>query len=535
MDTRYLSHSSRPAYPGSTLRSPYSTRMTGTDYGSTSIDADDTSQMPQESTSSYHDYPTRRPLLHDQAAPGKSPRIIKSVPETRSRAIMSALRGLQDRIRSLELERVQAENNLKSLATETTHYRDVLQRQNTVRETTQTEISKQSQEVQSKLSNAESRCALLEKQLEYMRKMVQSAEQDRQAVLHKQELRVTKDREVNEIETQDHMKKLDELEREHVRLKATQTLAESKIRQLEDKVREERHQRKMFQDRAAELHTAAETNRILLDTDGRIPAAEKPKKTKRKKRKTSSAPVKKTSAPVTGTMRSRCRSQSPGRHYRLNLGQIPFVAGTSTSPSHSVGANVQNVIAMMKTHHPAWCGNGPLTRPAPPISRPRRSNSVSSSTGSDSDLSELLLGLQDEFGQMGFEHHELAKQIQETEDTRMRDDLERELDELVVRMEAKGEQIARLKRHKIQVSKKKSHKKSTKSKVPKRPASSRSSESNSTAAEVQVITTVKSKGKKAPPIRVSNNRDGGSRNNFQMLRDMRTLQTSLRKDDVSWD
>ena len=60
-------------------------------------------------------------------------------------AIMSALRGLQGRIRSLELERSQAENNLKSLATETTQYRDILQRQNTVRETTQTEISKQSQ------------------------------------------------------------------------------------------------------------------------------------------------------------------------------------------------------------------------------------------------------------------------------------------------------------------------------------------------------------------------------------------------------
>ena len=49
------------------------------------------------------------------------------------------------------------------------------------------------------------------------------------------------------------------------------------------------------------------------------------------------------------------------------------------------------------------------------------------------------------------EHHELAKQIQDTDDTKMREDLERELDELVTRMEAKGEQIARLKRHKIQV------------------------------------------------------------------------------------
>ena len=61
--------------------------------------------------------------------------------------------------------------------------------------------------------------------------------------------------------------------------------------------------------------------------DGGLPA-EKPKKTKRKKRKTTSSPVKRTSAPLSGTTRSRGRSQSPGRHYRLNLGQIPFVAGT---------------------------------------------------------------------------------------------------------------------------------------------------------------------------------------------------------------
>ena len=80
--------------------------------------------------------------------------------------------------------------------------------------------------MQTKLSNAESRCSLLEKQLEYMRKMVQSAEHDRQAAIQKQDLKVTREREVNHLEKQDQLQKLEELEREHVRLKANQTLAE---------------------------------------------------------------------------------------------------------------------------------------------------------------------------------------------------------------------------------------------------------------------------------------------------------------------
>ena len=56
--------------------------------------------------------------------------------------------------------------------------------------------------------------------------MVQSAEQDRQQVLHKQDLRETRDREVNQLERQGQLNKLEELEREHVRLKANQTVAE---------------------------------------------------------------------------------------------------------------------------------------------------------------------------------------------------------------------------------------------------------------------------------------------------------------------
>ena len=58
-------------------------------------------------------------------------------------AVVSALKGLQEKIRKLELERADAEDNLKKLAAESRHYKDVLQKEMTTRESTQGVISKQ--------------------------------------------------------------------------------------------------------------------------------------------------------------------------------------------------------------------------------------------------------------------------------------------------------------------------------------------------------------------------------------------------------
>lgn len=41
-------------------------------------------------------------------------------------AVMSALKGLQNKIRQLEIERSTAETNLKFLADKTTHFKDIL-------------------------------------------------------------------------------------------------------------------------------------------------------------------------------------------------------------------------------------------------------------------------------------------------------------------------------------------------------------------------------------------------------------------------
>ena len=60
-------------------------------------------------------------------------------------AVVSALKGLQEKIRKLELERAEAEDNLKRLATESRHYKNVLQKERSVREASEGVISRQNQ------------------------------------------------------------------------------------------------------------------------------------------------------------------------------------------------------------------------------------------------------------------------------------------------------------------------------------------------------------------------------------------------------
>lgn len=60
-------------------------------------------------------------------------------------AILSALKNLQEKIRRLELERMQAEENVKHLSRETADYKKVLTEEMQQREQSKTEVSKQNQ------------------------------------------------------------------------------------------------------------------------------------------------------------------------------------------------------------------------------------------------------------------------------------------------------------------------------------------------------------------------------------------------------
>ncbi|NXY81067.1 CEP57 protein, partial [Alcedo cyanopectus] len=472
------------------------------------------------SATSFIEYPKYKPFINSDLLHSPQKPVIP-YPESNSRAIFSALKNLQEKIHRLELERLQAEENVKHLSRETADYKKVLSEQMQHKEHVKTEVSKKNQELASQLAAAESRCSLLEKQLDYMRKMIQHAENEKSDLLERQGS-VERDWLLDPSHVQSKLEKLDMLEKEYSRLTMMQSVAEKKMKELEHKLQEEEHARKLVQEKAAELQTGLETNRLLIQAASPLLS---PKA--RKLRKKPKQPEKKCSLP------SHLRVQP---HYRLCLGDVPFVAGKSTSPSHSVGANVQHVLHLMKQHTKALCNSRvvndvPLAKPVNtghPSSKSRKSSMPKESSSSQEELSEVLLTLQDEFGQMSFDHQQLSKLVQEAPTMAVREDLERELEALVGKMEAKADQISKVQRHRLQLEQLKRECKSKKTSAKQIKANSQFP-----VSEVKVTTTVTTKGKNAGPIKVKPGEK--SRKNLQLLRDMQTIQTSLQKDDISWD
>ena len=100
-------------------------------------------------------------------------------------------------------------------------------------------------------------------------------------------------------------------------------------------------------------------------------------------------------------------------------------------------------------------------------------------------------------------------------------------------MEAKGEQIAMVRRHQQGVKKKRVQFKTHKARPAARPKSA-SAVLPADGGEVQVITTVKtrSRGKSAG---IDERQRVGTESKLKVLKGMKTLQNSLTKDDLHWD
>ncbi|KAJ6664910.1 hypothetical protein lerEdw1_005882 [Lerista edwardsae] len=425
------------------------------------------------SAASYTEYPRHKPFINSDVRRSPAKPVI-AYPESNSRAIFSALKNLQEKIRRLELERIQAEESVESLTRETSDYKKVLNEQLLEREHSKLEVVRKNEgghpqrELSSQLRGAEARCGLLEKQLEYMKQMIEHAEQEKTSVLEKQAT-VEKEKILDQSHVKSKLEKLDVLEKEYARLTEMQTLAEKKMKELEEKLQEEEQARKLVQEKAAKNDS--------------------------------------------GTT-----SFHPQPHYRLRLVDVPFVAGKSTSPSHSVGANVQHVLYLMKHHSKALCNDRVVSDV--PLSKGKRASMSSISSASQGDLSEVLQTLQDELEHMSCDHQQLAKLIHEAPTIALREDLERDLEALVKKMEGKAEQITKIQRHRAWLEKQKRECKSKPCCTPERSK------------------CIEMKG--TPVIRVKDIRPKGGlgergKKSLQLLRDMQSIQTSLQKDDVSWD
>ncbi|XP_034025125.1 centrosomal protein cep57l1-like isoform X2 [Thalassophryne amazonica] len=159
------------------------------------------------------------------------------------------------------------------------------------------------------------------------------------------------------------------------------------------------------------------------------------------------------------TVKKKLRPKQSASPRRSRCKHVPFVTGTSTSPSHSVHANLQSILHMMKHHQPQLCegvrelqraGSGAKKSLQKSFSPDSRLKPPAESLGS---LSDLLLALQDELGQMSFDQQELMQQIDAAEQWEHRLDLQRKLESLVARMEEKGAQITKVRKHQQAVKK----------------------------------------------------------------------------------
>uniref|UniRef100_A0A8C3SD21 Centrosomal protein CEP57L1 n=1 Tax=Chelydra serpentina TaxID=8475 RepID=A0A8C3SD21_CHESE len=152
-----------------------------------------------------------------------------------------------------------------------------------------------------------------------------------------------------------------------------------------------------------------------------------------------------------------------------------------------------------------------------------KSISSCSTSSITENLSDLLLAIQDELGQMSFEHQELLKQIQETKNCEVREDLEHELDCLVKQMEIKGEQISKLKKHQASV-----HKLKQKAQKLKRQSVHVLPKSDDLKGTREIPVTPSGSASKTCPVQKS-------KSSLQLLKNVQKLQSTLKKDDIIWE
>ncbi|BFZ24696.1 hypothetical protein BsWGS_27735 [Bradybaena similaris] len=486
-------------------------------------------------SSRYFEYPGSKPFVNSEYTSGGRP--VDAHPKSNRDAIITALRNLQDKIKDLEIERTTAEKNLQSLAQESEPHKKVLQdrrpaQSKRTQQDKQTEghgdiFLTQTRKLEGQLSSSERRCQGLEEQLGQMRKMVENSERNQRNLLE-QVGKTRQEKDINGAEIKQHMDRLNELEKDQKRLTTTQTIAESKIRELEKNIKEENMHRRTLQEKTQQLELETHPKKIstsyqmpMMPSEKAIRAQTtqviKTKKPTKKKKK-----VVHTSGPAGGT----CRGE-PMRHYRLNLAEIPFVAGKSTAPSHALGANVQKVLAMMKRHNNALCSHmesdGDSQRPDS-----ASSTGSSASSGVDHDLSDLMVQLQDEFGHLCSKHQELVNQLQATKDSGIQRILEEELDVLVQSMKIKSQQISRIRQHQKKVDEIK--------KIRSQPVKRSEKSKRPQSAPVKNIQHHTNRTK--PKTHSCNKPIGHSalgKPALFMLRDMKKLQKTLRKDEPCWE
>lgn len=318
--------------------------------------------------------------------------------------------------------------------------------------------------------------------------MVLNVEREKTMILE-QQAQLQREKEQDQMKLYAKLEKLNVLEKECFRLTATQQTAEDKINYLEEKLKEEEHQRKLFQDRACELQTGLEISRLLMSTVSQSQHSKGKKKPPKKTKCLKREPPQQ--------MDPKCRAQSLER---------------------------EKMMRAYGLHH--------LQRPAPvtepqcrykPLRTTSRGKAVPPNSGEPiptcDSLSDLLMAMQEELDQVTAEHRELLRQ---TGSRSVSDDIEHELEQLVKKMESKEDQISKLKKHQDSVRK-----------LQQKVQNSRINESSGLHQEDG--NPKGPKNVKNSPRKCWNETSPFQKHSTCHPAQVHNLQVKLRKDDIMWE
>ncbi|KAG8011340.1 Centrosomal protein of 57 kDa, partial [Nibea albiflora] len=243
-------------------------------------------------------------------------------PNIDSRAVVDALKTLQQKIRRLELERKQAERSFRQYSHDTPKNQQVTASSSMPRQPAASLPESDNsgrKELDSKLQSTEARCKVLEKQLDYMRKMVENAKKERNAIMEDQAS--LQNQQPSSSNTQSQREKLEKLESECLKLSRTQTLAEMKLAILEQKLLKEEHERQLVQEKADQLQKE-------LDINFRLSVSSSEEKPKKKTKKTT-----KRASGVDGSDRCNPTSRAEERSAE-RTGEVGYQDGGEGSSDH---------------------------------------------------------------------------------------------------------------------------------------------------------------------------------------------------------
>ncbi|MEQ2214123.1 hypothetical protein XENOCAPTIV_006240 [Xenoophorus captivus] len=224
---------------------------------------------------------------------------------------------------------------------------------------------------------------------------------------------------------------------------------------------------------------------------------------------------------------ARCRVLEKQLDYMRKMTKLAILEQKLLKEEHELHANVQSILHMMKHHQPQLCERVSALQRSGCGVKKNLQNEFSdadlkpASPPSDQSLtllSDLLLALQEELGQMSFEYQDLERQTEATREQEQREDLQTELERLAAKMEEKGDQITKLRKHQQMVHK--------------------LSQSQRHVKEETARKLIRIKPPVPSPVRgkqKAGRRGTVNQNNLQLLRETQKFRNSLKQDDVSWE